>query len=57
MDDINTKFRGQAYVMMSGRQTHFMDTDSTVHMWENVFGPAIAQRRAQLNLGLEHKAS
>lgn len=57
IDSLNAKYRGKAYVMTSGRDTHFMDTDSTIHMWDNVFGPAIAQRRAQLGLGKEHKAS
>ena len=56
IDDINARYEGQVYVMMSGRDSHFMDTDSTIRMWNKVIGPAIAKRRALLNLSKDDKA-
>lgn len=47
---LNDKYKGRAYVMTSGRDTHFMDTDSTVHVRDTVYETALAMRRAELNL-------
>jgi len=34
IDSLNKKYEGQVYVMTSGCDTHFMDTDSTIKMWQ-----------------------
>ena len=46
--ELNDRFRGEAYIMTSSADSHFMDTDSSIEMWENVYGPAIACRRTEL---------
>ncbi|CAK0898546.1 unnamed protein product, partial [Prorocentrum cordatum] len=48
--ELNNKYQGEIFCMMSGIATHFMDTDSTLRMWEGAFAPAFAQRRKDLGL-------
>ena len=47
--ELNDEFRGEIFIMPSGKDcNHFMDGESTVQMWEEVYGPAIIQRRHRL---------
>ena len=48
--ELNAKYQGEIFCMMSGIATHFMDTDSTLRMWEGAIAPAFAQRRKDLGL-------
>lgn len=52
---LNKKFAGEIWCVTSGKDTHFMDGEVTVRMWEECFSMAFAQRRKNLGLKLEDK--
>ena len=55
--ELNDEFRGENFIMPSGKDcNHFMDGESTVQMWEEVYGPAIIQRRHRLMKPHAHAA-
>ena len=49
-------YRGEIYIMTSGKETHFMDADCTIEIWEKCYGPALAARRKSLGMTRANKA-
>ena len=51
MQRLNDAYRGEIFIMSSGKENnHMMDAESTVQMWQKVYGPAFSKRRTHLGL-------
>ena len=49
---LNQYFKNEIWCVTSGKDTHFMDGEVTIRMWEECFANTFAQRRERFNLSL-----
>lgn len=55
---LNAEYRDQIHIIYSGSdESHFMNGESTVRMWESCYGGLFARRRAQLGLTLQDRGA
>ena len=50
--DFNRKWLGKYHILFSGGDSHFMTSDTTIHMYECLYKPAFSQRRTVLGLDM-----
>ena len=45
-DRLNKKYASRLHIFFTGKDTHFMDGESTLRTWEEFFGPIMSMRQA-----------